>query len=220
MDLIYRKNNSKEILQRLRNIHVQGDSESINEQENNINIIHEELDTLIQGLKNDNHLNDVKIHYIILLLPLLVASLWLAVAKQWLLTPLYLTLALTIYVWIVHRIMRATIEQYKSDLYASRESKDADHYIHSKLKYLEWGMTIKRKRMILMVIFYWMFFPLLLLLLQELLLEGSAFQSLIWNVILAYTISTALWYGYFHRTFADFDHLEETIALLRGQLIP
>ncbi len=221
MDLIYRKHEYKESLKRLRRIRSGKDDEANTDQEEKNTELLEELDGLIVSLRTDTSLNDTKIHYILLICPIAIISIWLAITQPaTMVTQLYLLFGLLLYIWIAHRIMRGNIDQYSIRPDESGASPYNVSYLSMKLKYLEGGVVIQRKRLILLVLFYLLFFPILLLLIQQVGMGGGPFDHTIWNIVLAYIVAVPLWYWYFSSGFDHFEELEESLEIIREQLLP
>jgi len=221
MDLIYRKHDYKESLKRLRQIRTGKDEDPNQDQDTKNSSLLEELDGLIVKLRNDTSLNDTKIHYILLICPIAIISIWISITDQSdLLTQLYLLFGVALYIWIAHRIMRGTIDEYSIRPEESGASPYNVSYLSMKLKYLEGGIMIQRKRLIMVVLFYLIFFPFLLLLIQKVGMGSGPFDHALWNILLAYIVSVPMWYWYFSGGFDHFDEIEESLDIIREQLLP
>lgn len=221
MDLIYRKHEYKESLERLRRIRLGIDEEANVGLEKKNYLLLDELDGLIVKLRSDTSLNDTKIHYILLICPIAIISLWIAIVQpNVMLTQLFLLLGVMLYIWISHRIMRQTIDEYSIRPDESGDSPLNVSYLSIKVKYLQGGVMIQRKRLILLVLFYLIFFPLLLLLVQYIGLGTGPFDHNIWNICLAYLVAVPMWYWYFSGGFDHFDEIEESLEIIEEQLLP
>ena len=221
MDLIYRKPEYKESLERLRRIRLGVDEETNTDIEKKNFALLDELDGLIVKLRSDTSLNDTKIHYILLIFPITIISVWLAIVQSSaMLTQLFLLLGILLYIWISHRIMCQTIYEYSIRPDESGESPLTISYLSIKVKYLEGGVMIQRKRLILLVLFYLIYFPLLLLLVQYIGMGGGPFDHIFWNIFLAYLVAVPMWYWYYSGGFDHFDEIEESLDIISEQLLP
>lgn len=214
MDLLYRKKNYQESLLRLKRLS-NNTEETIQEEDKRIHFFHEETNDIIETLRSEGDLNNVKIHYVLLIFPILGMGLWYALSTKVAMTPLLLALALVLYIWIAHRIMQTAIAQAQPKIKQDPPEEMSPSFLQSKLDYAEGGIIIKKKRMILMVLFYILFFPIFLLLLQSISFGPGPFTSTVMNVLLVYTVSSAMWYWYFDKSFDDYDDVEEMLRLIR-----
>ncbi len=216
MDLIYRKKKYRDALERVRRLNMV--SQKAVDIDDYINALQDETNELIETFRKEEDFNEVRIHYILLLFPLIVSGIWLAFSRELLLPPLYLLLGIIAFVWIAHRLMQSIIASHQMKLAQKEYSMIDKSFVLSKLEYLDGGIEIRRRRLLLIALFYILFFPVLLLLLQKIGLGEGPFDHIVLNILLAYGISTPMWFWYFNQIFNEYEDVETTIRVIRDKL--
>ncbi len=216
MDGIYRKGRYREIIKKL-NI-LQG-AEVVDSGEDKYSILQDEVNMIIESLRNRGDQSNAQIHYVLLIIPLLIVLAWHSYSfDAYLLNGLFILLVVA-YIIGAHLRMTLVIKNsHKSEKENFELPGNTRAFILTKMNYLEKAMDIKKSRLLLVSFFYIVFFPVFLVRLHTVAISSMAFDSISMAFVVAYLIGGALWYFYFNRSFEIYDDIETSLELIRGNL--
>lgn len=200
MDLIYRKEKYARYLQKLDKLK---GNHPIIEENDHVNIIRESVNEILEDLRDKSDIVEIKILYAILSVPLIIV-----LGILWYLNGINpaLFVLITVLLYFVFAVFTMTniIKENKSLRIKNGIDQDNDEtFLSNKISYASSAIGIKEKRNELVQIFYALFFPLLLYFSYVLILGNVPFNDMIIGLIVAYLISTPLWYYFFDREKMD-----------------
>ena len=216
MDAMYRKGRYEAIMRKLNEIQTSA-VDDIESQK--IQVLQDEVNEIIESLRNRSEQADARVHYLLLIVPLVFILLWHSYAFQEFLSAAVILFTMVIALGLIHfRIGIAIKNSVPSMGINSNEQESQSNFIIQKLEYLNYALDIKKTRLVLLALFYIVFFPILLVKLYELAAERVAFDDSSTAYIVAYLIGGALWFFYYNRSFELYDHIDEEVELIRQSL--
>ena len=215
MDGIYRKAKYSALLDKLNKL--SGDPED-NESEK-IQVLQDEVNRIIESLRNRGDQSNARIHYFLLIVPLVIVVMWNLWISHKILENGFIVLVMLLALGLIHyRIGVAIKRSHNAHLTMSKIPNDTKNFISTKLAYLEYALDIKKTRLALVCLFYILFFPVLLVKLFVNAIGLIPFNSLWVAYLIAYIISGTMWYFFFSKNFEVYDQIDEDIKLIQGSI--
>ena len=215
MDGIYREGEYRSLLAKLNALSAKGQSDSSEK----LDLLQSEVNGIIELLRNRSDQSNARIHYFLLLIPLVLALMWSVWISGNITNNLLLLLVLLICIGLIHLRMSHSIKRSHNAHKLLRDApNDSKNFILTKLNYLDYALDIKKTRMVLVCVFYFLFFPILLVKLHTSALDSTPFNSYWLAYGIGYLISGILWYFYFNKSFQIYDRVDEKIDLIRKSL--
>lgn len=215
MDGIYRKGHYQQLIQKLNLL--QGAAAPPTQEDKN-HFLQEEVNSIIESLRNRGDQSMAQIHYLLLIFPLFVALVWHGISSGHYYSDIMIALAVCAYLALAHVRMKKVILDSQKNVGSTSIQGSAREFIYMKINYLEKAMDIKKSRLLLIAMFYIFFFPILLVHLHTIAADAIAFDSTLMAYSVAYLIAGALWYIYFNRAFEIYDDIESSLDVIRANL--
>ncbi len=215
MDAMYRKSRYQEIVKKVNLFQNQNDATS----DDKYHMLQEEVNKIIESLRNRGDQENASIHYILLGVPLVIILIWHMITTGSYAADIIMLLAIVVAIGLAHYRMNIVIKESQNDTPDKvGASSNGKKFILLKMTYLEKAMDIKRSRLLLVSLFYILFSPIFLIRLHEVGLNGIPFDSVAMAYGLAYLISGALWYIYFNRAFEVYEDIDDSLSYIRANL--
>lgn len=216
MDTQYRKEQYQRIISKVNAF--KGSASTGQEvHDKHLSFLQDEVNQLIESIRNRGDQSNSKIHYLLLAVPLTLILIWDSITSgfDWINLVCLLFMGMALY--LTHYKM----EQLHDEARAIKKDQKgppstARAFILTKLGYLEKAMEIKKMRLLMVSIFYMLFFPLLLVKLHGLVLGTMAFDSASMAYGISYVLAGALWFFYYNRAFEFYDGIEENVELIQS----
>ncbi len=216
MDAMYRKSRYQEIVKKVNLFKGQNKH---NVTSDKYTMLQEEVNKIIESLRNTGDQENARIHYILLTVPLVCILVWHMIKySAYTSDTIVLILIGVAFALANHKInlvIKKSQEESPKNVAPSSNSKE---FIQLKMSYLEKAMDIKRSRLLLVSLFYIIFSPILIIKLHEVALNKVPFDSSAMAYGLAYVVGGALWYFYFNRAFEVYDDIEESLSYINANL--
>lgn len=217
MDLIHRKTRYQEFLSKIHKVESQlsskGDNRAIYES------MQEEVNSIIESMRNRGDQSNAKIHFVILIVLLVIVLVWHSVIYHAYLSNAIILVVMGIALLLAQYRMTQVIKISQSNApNAYSGSENIKAFIMTKMRYLDTAMDIKKARLLLVALFYMIFCPVLLVKLHEVALGSTPFDSNSVAYLIAYLLAGGLWFVYFNRSFEVYDDITETMDHISDRL--
>ncbi len=216
MDGMYREGRYQQLIEKLNRIQ---SSDYPDDAPNKYEVLQVEVNSIIESLRHRGDQSNAKIHYVLLIVPLVIVLIVQSVIEKEYLENALLLFGIGIILLIIRFRTNLTIKKsHQAHQSSGGLPNDSKNFILTKLTYLEYAMDIKKTRLVLAALFYMIFFPVLLVKLHLITFVNEPFDSLGIAYLIAYLLGAALWYFYYNRAFELYDGIEEEIELIRNNL--
>lgn len=216
MDTIYRKDKYQELVKKINKL------EGINPSEKEVDkfeLIQNEVNEIIEHLRNRGDQANSKLHYVLLTVPLVLAAIAHAYLFQSFLPNAMILLLIFLGLGLAHYRMNKVITQsQKIKREQGMSTGDTKQFILTKMNFLEQALSIKKSRLLLVALFYIILFPILLVYIHHLGMSAIAFDSTWMAYVVAYLIGAPLWFFYYNRIFESYDEIEASLDYMRSNL--
>ena len=217
MDAMYRKSRYQEIVKKV-NLFKNHTNTTVSSDDKYI-MLQEEVNKIIESLRNRGDQENARIHYILLLGPLVVILVWHMIKYGAYTSDLIIAVFIGVAFALAHYRMNVVIKESQNNAPQKvAPNSNSKEFIQMKMSYLEKAMDIKRARLLLVSLFYIIFYPVLLTKLHEVALGSVPFDSSTMAYGLAFLVAGALWYFYFNRDFEVYEDIEDSLSYIQANL--
>lgn len=215
MDGIYRKTKHSALLDKLNKLSGEPDSNEADK----VQVLQDEVNRIIESLRNRGDQSNARIHYFLLVVPLILVLMWNLWISDKILENTLIVAAMLIALGLIHLRIGVSIRRsHDAHLSLSKLPNNSKSFISTKLAYLEYALDIKKTRLVLVCLFYILFFPVLLVKLFTNAIGSIPFNSIWFAYIIAFLISGVMWYFFFSKSFEIYDQIDEDIKLIKGSI--
>lgn len=212
MDLIYRKTKYKEYLKKLQLINDQDQDLS---EDDHSDLIRNNINEILEDLRDKSDQHDHKISYSILLIPLVVVLSYYSYLNGLGLSFLYLVMLVLFFLYS-NGSMKSVIRLNKELKWTKDDAEQSEKsFLSRKITYVESAIGIKQNRIQLIAQFYTLFFAPFLYYTYQLVFSSFPFSTEFFGLIIAYIISIPFWHTLFSSEMGHFTTSRE--LLLRYQ---
>ncbi len=217
MDAMYRKSRYQEIVKKVNLFKNQSNSDVASDDK--YVILQEEVNKIIESLRNRGDQENARIHYILLAAPLAAILVWHMIKYGTYTSDIILLVLMGAAFALANYRMNVVITESQNETPQKvSPTSNSKEFIQLKMSYLEKAMDIKRSRLLLVSLFYIIFSPVLLIKLHEVGLGTIPFDSSTMAYGLAFLVAGALWYFYFNRAFEVYEDIEESLSYISDNL--
>lgn len=217
MDAMYRKGRYQEIVKKVNLFKSQSSDDAT--PDGKYALLQEEVNKIIESLRNRGDQQNVRSHYILLAVPLFSILIWHMIKYgTYTSDAILLFLAGVAFALANYRMNRVITRSQDETPKKVTPSSNTKEFILLKMSYIDKAMDIKRSRLLLVSLFYIIFFPILLIKLHEVALNKVPFDSSVMAYSLAFVVGGTLWYFYFNRAFEVYEDIQESLSYINANL--
>ena len=217
MDAMYRKSRYQEIVKKV-NLFKNHSNTAVASDDKYV-MLQDEVNKIIESLRNRGDQENARIHYILLVVPLAAILVWHMIKYGPYTSDIIILVLIGVAFALAHYRMNVVIKESQNNAPQKvAPTSDSKEFIQMKMAYLEKALDIKRSRLLLVSLFYIIFSPVLLIKLHEVALGTIPFDSSPMAYGLAFLVAGALWYFYFNRAFEVYEDIEDSLSYINANL--
>jgi len=219
MDTLHRTSRYQQLTTKLHRLATGETKDDGTSHEDIYTSILEEVNDIIESLRNRGDQYNSKAHFVILTVVMIVVLIWHSITTGGYIGDVIGLLLLGAFLFVVQYRMKQVITRSQNNVPKKLEGVQSKReFITLKMKYLDTAMDIKKARLLLVAIFYILFTPIMLVKLHEASLGSTPFDSTWVAYLTAYLVAGTLWFMYFNRSFEIYDDIENTMDYISDKL--
>ena len=219
MDTLHRTSRYQQLSSNLHKLATGSEKDAASYTEDVYTSILEEVNQIIESLRNRGDQDNAKAHYVIITALLATVLVWHSIVTGRYITDLMVLFLLIAFLFIAQYRMKQVISIGQQSTPKKLDGvQNKKEYISLKMRYLHTVINIKKARLLLVAIGYIIFSPITLVKLHVAALGTTPFDSIKIAYLIAYILAGTLWFIYFNRSFEIYDDIEKTIEFISDKL--
>ncbi len=216
MDLIYRKAKYKEYLKKIELIN---DQHNVDTELDHTDLIKNNINEILEDLRDKSDLNELKIVYTLTLVPLIGTLVYHSYHNGLGLSFFYLVLLLTFFLY-VNTSMKGVINNNKELKWTENKNGQGEKiFLSHKITYVESAIGIKQKRVELVSQYYMLFFAPLMYYLYKVIYSSTPFGSELTSLLIAYVICIPFWYIFFSTEMNNYRSSRDLLTQYQNEVL-